>query len=210
MRALQRLHCKLGVVGVVDFAVEREWLLLAIRGMKIMDEFKRRRLPQIVVEAERLKIVGVDARHQSDLHAPTKHLIDDRDLLGQAQGMIERHNVAHRTDAHAARVHRGADGIEARGRHPALVRPEMVFDAEAVVEANVVAHLKFAPQLLIALMRGHPRLTPDMRKMREFHCANPAVAAAKSRGSSLRPLESSVTKATAHRAIPNAPLTVQR
>src|SRR5215831_15563966 len=186
MRTLERLHRKLGAVGVVDFAMEGEWLPLAIGGAKIIDELERRRLPQIVVEAEGLEIIGVDARHQSEFHAPAEHLIDDGDLLGQTQGMIERHNIAHRTDTHAARAHARPDGVEARRRHPAFVGPEMVFDAETIIEAKLVAHLKFAPQLLIALVRVHPWLTPDMRKMGEFHCANPRSAAAKSSEAYLR------------------------
>jgi hypothetical protein len=56
----------------------------------------------------------------------------------------------------------------------------MVFDAETVIEANSVAHLKFAPQLLVALVGVHSRLTPEMRKMREFHCANLPGARGKS------------------------------
>src|SRR5215467_14641314 len=168
MRPLERLHRKLCAVGAVDFAMEGERLLLAIGGAKIIHEFERRRLPQTVVKAERLEILGVDAWHQSELHPSAEHLIDDCDLLGQTQRMIERHNIAHRTNAHAACVHPRADGVEARRRHPALVGPKMMFDAETVIEAKLVAHLKFAPQLLIALVRVHPRLSPDMRKMCEL------------------------------------------
>src|SRR5215469_17429556 len=52
----------------------------------------------------------------------------------------------------------------------------MVLYAESVVESEFVAHLKFAPQLLIALVRVHARLAPDVREMGELHF-----------GSSLRP-----------------------
>src|SRR5215467_12378933 len=165
MRTLERLHRKLGAVGVVDFAMEGERLPLAICGAKIIDELERRRLPQIVVEAEGLEIIGVDARHQSELHAPAEHLIDDGDLLDQTQGMIERHNIAHRTDTDAARAHARRDGVQTRRRHPALVGPEMMLDAETVIEAKLVAQPKLAPQLLIALVRIHSWLSPDMREM---------------------------------------------
>jgi hypothetical protein len=114
VRALHWLHRQFGVVGVVDFAMEREWLFFAIRGMKVIDEFECGRLPQIVVKAEGLKIISVDARHHPDLHTPAEHLIDDCDLLSQTQRMIERHNIAHRTDAHAAGLHARADGVQAR------------------------------------------------------------------------------------------------
>jgi hypothetical protein len=46
----------------------------------------------------------------------------------------------------------------------------VVFDAESVVEPEFIAHLKFAPQFLITLMRSHARLAPDMREMGELHC----------------------------------------
>jgi hypothetical protein len=78
----------------------------------------------------------------------------------------------------------------------------MVFDAETVIEANSVAHPKFAPQLLEALVGVHPRLTPDMRKMREFHCANLQGSKSKVVELTLGRLtrsNSSVTKSIAHR-----------
>ena len=151
--------------------MKRERLLLAIGRAQIVDEFERWRLAQIIVEAERLEIIGIDARHQPELHAPAEHLVDDCDFLGQAQRMIERHDVAHRTDAHAAGARAGADRVQAWRRHPAFVRAEVMLDAEAVIETEFVAQLKFAPQLLVALVRGHPRLAPDMGKMGELHWA---------------------------------------
>jgi hypothetical protein len=45
----------------------------------------------------------------------------------------------------------------------------MVLHAERVVEPDFVAELKFAPQLFIALVRRHPWLAPDVRKMGELH-----------------------------------------
>src|SRR5512140_2706598 len=83
--------------------------------------------------------------------------------------MIERHHVTHGAHAQAARACRGADHIEAGRRDPAFVGTKVMFDAEAVVEAKVVAQLKLAPQLLITLVRAHARFAPDMRKMRELH-----------------------------------------
>jgi hypothetical protein len=45
-----------------------------------------------------------------------------------------------------------------------------MLDAEAVVEAELVAQLQFAPQLFVALVRRHAWLAPDVREMSEFHC----------------------------------------
>jgi hypothetical protein len=47
---------------------------------------------------------------------------------------------------------------------------EMVLDTEAEVEAEVVAERKLTPELLVALMRRHAGLAPDMGEMGEFHC----------------------------------------
>src|ERR1035438_3291621 len=85
--------------------------------------------------------------------------------------MVERHDIAHGTDAHAARACARSNRVQTRRRHPALVRTEVMFDAEAVIEAKSVAEFKLAPQLLITLVRVHSRLAPDMRKMRELHYA---------------------------------------
>jgi hypothetical protein len=49
------------------------------------------------------------------------------------------------------------------------MRLEMVLDAKAEVEAEVVAQLELAPELLVSLMRRHVGLAPDMGKMGEFH-----------------------------------------
>ncbi len=83
--------------------------------------------------------------------------------------MIERHDVAHGADPHAPCARRRPDHIEPGRRHPAFVGPEMVLDAEAIVEAEVVAERELAPELLVALVRGHTGLAPDMGEVREFH-----------------------------------------
>ena len=45
----------------------------------------------------------------------------------------------------------------------------MMLDAERVVEAELVAQREFAPELLVALVRRHAGLGPDVGEMREFH-----------------------------------------
>src|SRR6185437_1944244 len=172
MRLLERLHGKRGAVGVVNLAVKREWLLLAIGGAQIVDKFDGRRLAQIVVEPKGLEIIRIDPRHQSQFHASTEHLVDDRNLFGQTQRMVQRHDIAHGADAHMARARPGADRVQARRRHPAFIGTEVMFDAETVVETKLVAERKLAPQFLVALMRGHAGLSPDMGKMSELHEAS--------------------------------------
>src|ERR1700685_3810971 len=83
--------------------------------------------------------------------------------------MIERHDMAHRPDAKPLGAGAGADRIKARRRHPAFVGPEMMLDAERIIEAEFVASLQFAPQLFVTPMRRHSGLGPDMGEMREFH-----------------------------------------
>src|ERR1700722_5432206 len=169
MRALRRHDRKLGGLGVERLAVKRERLRVAERCAQIVDEFEGRRLALSVIEAEGAKIIRTDARHQTELHAAAEHLIDDRNLFGEPQRMIERHDVTHRPDAHPFGARAGADGIEARRRHPALVGTEMMLDAERMIEPDLVAQFQLAPELLVALMRRHAGLGPDMGKVREFH-----------------------------------------
>ena len=45
----------------------------------------------------------------------------------------------------------------------------MMLDTEAIVEAEVVAERKLAPELFVALVRGHVGLAPDMGEVGEFH-----------------------------------------
>src|SRR5690242_19853359 len=149
----------------MNLAVKREWLFLAIGGAQVIDEFERGRFAQVVVEAERLEIIGIDARDETQLHPPAHDLVDQRDLLGETQGMIERHVLAARSDAHPVRARRSVHDIDTWRGNPAFVRTEMVLDAEPVLKIEFVAELKLAPQLLVALVRAHIRLGPDMGKM---------------------------------------------
>ena len=145
MGLLQRLHRKLRALGAMNVAVKGERLLFAIGRAQIVDKLERWRLAQIVIETERLEIVGIDARHEPELHAPADNLVNECDFLRQAQRVIQRHHVAHRADAHAACARRRADNIEARRRDPAFVGAEMMLDTEAVVETEFVTQLKLAP-----------------------------------------------------------------
>src|SRR5262245_57352610 len=169
MRLLHRLHREQRAFSPMNVALKGERLRLAIGSAQVVDEFERRRFAQVVVEAERLEIVRVDAGDEAELHAAADHLIDEGDFLCQSQRMIERHDVAHRPDTDLAGARGGADDVDAGGGNPALVRAEMVLDAERVVVTKFVAQLKFAPQLLIALVRCHAWLAPDMRKMGKLH-----------------------------------------
>jgi hypothetical protein len=178
MRPLQRRHRKLGGISVKGFAVEREWLFVAERCAQIADEFQRRRFSLRIIETERTEIIRINARHEAKLQPAAEHLIDG-DFFGKAERMIERHDIAHRADAQSFGACACADCVEARRGHPALVRPEMMFDAKGVVEADLIAQRELAPKLLVALMRRHAGLGPDMRKMRELHGVEtlPAVLA---------------------------------
>jgi hypothetical protein len=81
-------------------------------------------------------------------------------------------------DPHAAGARAGADRVQAGRRHPAFVGAAVVFDAKAVIEAERVARLQLTPQLLVALVRGHPRFAPNMRKMGELHGATTSAPGA--------------------------------
>ena len=128
------------VVGVKFLAVKRERLRLAEGRAHIVDEFERRRFARAVIEAERPEIIRIDAGNEAELHAAAEHLIDNRDLLGEPQRMIERHDIAHRPDAQPPGARAGADRVQARRRHPAFVGTEMMLDAEGVIEPDLVAH----------------------------------------------------------------------
>jgi hypothetical protein len=139
MRALEWLHCKLGAFRVEVVAVEREGLRLTEGCAQIVDEFQRRRLAETVIESKWTKIIRIDSWNEPQLHASAEHLINDRDLLGQPQWMVERNNITHRANAHTTRACAGANRVQARRRHPALIGTEVMLDAEAVVEAEFVA-----------------------------------------------------------------------
>src|SRR5436190_11352132 len=139
MRALQWPHRKLGMIGVEVAAVERERLPLAECRAHVIDKFECWRLAQIIVEPERTEIIGIDSRNKPQLHAAAEHLIDDRDLLRQTQGMVERDDVTHGADAQATRAGARADGVETRRGHPALVGTEVMLDAKTVIETELIA-----------------------------------------------------------------------
>src|ERR1700674_899930 len=139
MRALQWPHRNLGVIGVEIASVEREGLRLAKCRAHVIDKFERRRLAEIIVEPEGPEIIRIDSGNEPQLHATAEHLIDNCDLLGQAQGMVERDNVTHRANAQTTRTCARADRIQTRRRHPALVGAEVMLDAKAVIEAELVA-----------------------------------------------------------------------
>src|SRR5262249_1239494 len=122
-----------------------------------------------VVQSKRPEILGIDPGDETKLHSPAQHLVDDGNLFGEAKRMIERDDVAHRADADAPCARAGTHGIEAGRGHPALVGAEMMLDTERMVEAQLVAQFKLIPELLIALMRRHSGLAPDVREVRELH-----------------------------------------
>src|SRR6185312_15838547 len=135
----------------------------------VVDKFERRRFSQIVVEAKWLEVIGIDTGNESKFHAATDDLVHERDFFSKTQRMIERNNIAHRADADFLRARGRSDHKQAGRRHPALVGPKMMFDAERVVEAERVAQLQLAPKLLVTLMRSHAWFAPDMRKMGKLH-----------------------------------------
>src|SRR6185312_8450021 len=142
MWLLYRLHRKQGAVGAVNFALKGERLRFAIGRPQIVDEFKRRRFAQVVVEAEWLEILRVYPGDEAELHAPADHLVDECDLLSQPQRVVERHDVAHRADADPAGARGRADDVDAGRGNPALVGTEMMLDAEGIVVTKPVAQLK--------------------------------------------------------------------
>ena len=157
------------VVGVKLLAVERKRLRLAEGRAHVLDEFERRRLPCAIVETEGPEEMRIDAGNEAELHAAAEHLIDNRDLFGEPQRMIKRHNVPHRSDAQTPGARAGGNRVQAWRRHPAFVGTKMMLDAKGVVEPDLVAHCKLAPELLIALMRRHAGLRPNVGKMRKLH-----------------------------------------
>ena len=136
---LRRRNRNPRIIGMKILAVKRERLGLAERRPQVINEFQRRRLALAVIEPERPEVIGIDAGHEPKLHAAAEHLIDDGDLFGQPQRMIERHDIAHRPDAQPLGSRPGADRVKRRRRHPALVWPEMMLDAERIIEAERIA-----------------------------------------------------------------------
>ena len=145
MRALQRRYSNLRIVGVVCIAVKGERLLFAVGRTQIFDELECRRLAQIVVEAKGFEIIRVDSRDEPELHAPAHHLINESDFLRQTQRVVQRHDIAHRANAHSACPRGGTDDVQAGRRDPAFVGAKMMFDAEAVIKPEFVTQLKLAP-----------------------------------------------------------------
>src|ERR1700730_10273442 len=128
MRTLEWLHRNLGAFSVEIASVEREGLRPAECYTHVIDKFERRRLAEIIVESERAKIICIDSGNEPQLHATAEHLIDNCDLLGQAQGTVEWDNVTHRANAQTPRTCARADRIQPRRRHPALIGAEVMLD----------------------------------------------------------------------------------
>ena len=168
VRLLHRHHRKLGAIGVKALALVVERLRAVCRA-HVIDEFHGRILALLKIDPERGEEFGVDARHQAKLHAPAEHLVGDGDLLDQPQRMIERDDHAHRPDAQTLGALGRGNRKQVRRRHPAFFRTEMMLDAEPVIESQRVAELELTPKLLVALMRRHAVLAPDMGEMRELH-----------------------------------------
>src|SRR4029450_2728722 len=120
MWALQWRYSKLRTVGVVRIAVKGERLLFAISRTQIFDELELRRLAQIVVEAQRLEIIRVAPRDEPEFHAPPHHLINESDFLRQTQRVVQRHDIAHRANAHSACPGGGTDDVQAGRTDPAF------------------------------------------------------------------------------------------
>src|ERR1700680_5146025 len=139
MRPLQWLHRNLGAISVEFVAVEREGLGPAEWRPRVINKLERRRLEESIVEPEGAEIIRIDSGNEPQLHAATDHLINNRDLLGQTQGMVERDNVTHRANAQTTRACARADRIQTRRRHPALVRTEVMLDTKPVIEAELIA-----------------------------------------------------------------------
>jgi hypothetical protein len=114
MRLLQGLHREQRAVGLVVVAMERERLLLAIGRAQIADELEGRRFPEIVVDAERGEVSGRDARYEPAFETAAEHLVDDGDLFGEPQRMMEWHDIAHRADPQPLGACATADRIERR------------------------------------------------------------------------------------------------
>src|SRR4249919_2972378 len=105
MRTLEWLHRNLGAFSVEIGSVERKGLRVAECRTHVIDKFERRRLAEIIIEPERSKIICIDSGNEPQLHAATEHLIDNRDFFGQAQGMVQRDDVAHRAKAQTTRAY---------------------------------------------------------------------------------------------------------
>lgn len=147
-------------------------VVVGIGGIEKIDEFQRDGAAVFEIALEGLEIVRRDAGHQPDLEPSVGHLIGDGDLFGEAQRMMQRHDVAHAAEADFFGAGGGADGVEAGRRHPAFIGPEMMFDAKAVIETGFVGDFQFAPKLLETFGRCHAGLAPDMGEMGKFHGGN--------------------------------------
>src|SRR5437879_799064 len=139
MRTLEWLHRKLGAFSAEMASVEREGLGVAECRTHVIDKFERRRFAEIIVESERAKVIRIDAGNEPQLHATAEHLIDNRDLFGQAQGMVQRDNVTHRAKAQTARTCARSDRVQTRRGHPALIGAEVMLDAKPLIEAEFIA-----------------------------------------------------------------------
>ena len=110
--------------------------------VEALDE-ARARLVDVDAEAGELALLVADA--DADVDAPAAELIDDRDLLGDAHGVVERQYDDRRADADAIRArgdvacHYHRVGEDAVPREVVLTEPEAV-EAEAVRLYGEVHH----------------------------------------------------------------------
>src|SRR5215471_3465838 len=153
----------------MEVALEVEVLGVSVHPSQQADEFYDHCTTGLIVNAERPEIVRQDAEDEPHFETSVDHLVGEGNFFDQPQRMIQRYDVPHRTQSDLAGADGGSDRVQVKRRHPALIRSEMMLDAKAVIKAEFVSHLQLAPQLLVALRRGHASLIPHMGKMRKFH-----------------------------------------
>src|SRR5262249_46204895 len=143
-------HRRLGDLEELAVVAERT----ALEGLQEdVDRLFPARATALELETEALELVWLIAAPESDVEPAAGQEIQGGDLLGDHQGMVERHDDDGRPDADARGLRRDVRGKLRRPREIAVGREVMLGEPD-VAEAEVFGRLGDLDSSRVDLLRG--------------------------------------------------------
>ena len=124
-----------------------------------VDSFPEARVALLPRHVEGPELGHVEAASGSPVHAPAREHVEQGDLLGQAQRMVERRKGYRCADAQVARPSRHVHAHEMHGRAHA-VRVEVVLREPDGVVAGLIHDVDALERALVYRLEGYAPLGP--------------------------------------------------